>query len=415
LLAIFVCSLFFQSNACPYQLNYFNLANGLQMPYYTTPGTTIVDQLHGRENLVVVIHGTTRDAYNYYCSMNSSVISYLGHTASLGTFIFAPMFCISTDSVRVSNTIYWDDNEYWKDAIDSTVNFPNQRESSFAIIDELIMYILENQIFPDLTNIIVAGHSAGGQFVQRYALTTQIVENIADTYGHPVRFIVANPSSYAYLNSYRQYQNPSYTCENYCVVSQVLATSPNWIIPHNPSCSTYDDWKYGLSSSLPPYVTQSPADLMTQYFARTVVYMAGLNDTCNEIFLDNSTKCVICSSTDIDQSCEAEYQGNCRLQRAVNFYNHLRNFTTTNTHVLVFVPNAGHSAYQMFTAPLGQAMIFSGALNYTGYLYNYTTSSQSTSQSHSTSSQTTSGSSVVSVGCLALGLAIGVQFGVRNW
>ena len=45
----------------------------------------------------------------------------------------------------------------------------------------------------------MAGHSAGGQFVTRYEMANQI----HDTLGVPMTYVVANPSSYAYLDAPR--------------------------------------------------------------------------------------------------------------------------------------------------------------------------------------------------------------------
>ena len=42
--------------------------------------------------------------------------------------------------------------------------------------------------------IVVAGHSAGGQFVNRYEMSN----SVHDTLGVPVSYVVANPSSYAW-------------------------------------------------------------------------------------------------------------------------------------------------------------------------------------------------------------------------
>ena len=47
--------------------------------------------------------------------------------------------------------------------------------------------------------IVVSGHSAGGQFVTRY----QMANRVHDTLGIRVRYVVANPSSYAYPDPVR--------------------------------------------------------------------------------------------------------------------------------------------------------------------------------------------------------------------
>jgi hypothetical protein len=68
----------------------------------------------------------------------------------------------------------------------------------------------------------VVGHSAGGQTVQRYALVTG-----SDTPALHTRFVVANPSSFGYLNASR------------------WADTSNPTILHQPDaalCPTYNSW-----------------------------------------------------------------------------------------------------------------------------------------------------------------------------
>lgn len=54
-------------------------------------------------------------------------------------------------------------------------------------------------VFPHLKAIVVSGHSAGGQYVTRYEMANQI----HDTLGVPITYVVSNPSSYAYLDPER--------------------------------------------------------------------------------------------------------------------------------------------------------------------------------------------------------------------
>jgi pimeloyl-ACP methyl ester carboxylesterase len=51
--------------------------------------------------------------------------------------------------------------------------------------------------YPRLELVTLVGHSSGGQAVQRYALTTKMAVEAR------VRYVVANPSSFAYLNGER--------------------------------------------------------------------------------------------------------------------------------------------------------------------------------------------------------------------
>merc|ERR1719382_2330854 len=92
--------------------------------------------------------------------------------------------------------------------------------SSFSIIDEFVVHLADNrEKFPKLREILLMGHSAGGQTLHRYAFVTHLrpphmssPEDVAKRQGIrkdlDVRFVVANPSSYLYLDKHRW----AYTC-----------------------------------------------------------------------------------------------------------------------------------------------------------------------------------------------------------
>ena len=80
----------------------------------------------------------------------------------------------------------------------------------------------------------MSGHSAGGQFVTRY----QMANRVHDTLGVPVRYVVANPSSYAYPDALRPVINPGETGD-----PSGTAFRPF----RERSCVSYDRWPYGLA------------------------------------------------------------------------------------------------------------------------------------------------------------------------
>ena len=75
----------------------------------------------------------------------------------------------------------------------------NNKLTSFDFIDEVLRKLARKEIFPNLHHIVVAGHSAGGQFVNRYEMANQVHEKL----GVPVSYIVANPSGSAYPDNTR--------------------------------------------------------------------------------------------------------------------------------------------------------------------------------------------------------------------
>src|SRR5438445_13467960 len=93
----------------------------------------------------------------------------------------------------------------WKDgepALGSAID-------SFSAMDGLLAALDDKARFPALKEIVVAGHSAGGQYVQRYAAGNRIEPTLST----PVRYLVANPSSYLYLEPWRPVNgNPAERC-----------------------------------------------------------------------------------------------------------------------------------------------------------------------------------------------------------
>ena len=65
--------------------------------------------------------------------------------------------------------------------------------ASYAVIDRLVQQLANRSAFPALTDIRLAGHSAGGQVMVRHALATHLWQQ---TVPARIRHVVANPSSY---------------------------------------------------------------------------------------------------------------------------------------------------------------------------------------------------------------------------
>src|ERR1700756_5964144 len=72
-----------------------------------------------------------------------------------------------------------------------------QPRGSFDALDAILARLADRHLFPDLKQVVVAGHSGGGQVVQRYAIATK-GEMALKAAQIGVRYVVANPSSYAY-------------------------------------------------------------------------------------------------------------------------------------------------------------------------------------------------------------------------
>jgi hypothetical protein len=195
--------------------------------------------------------------------------------------------------------------------------------TSFDFADEVLRKIARKDVFPNLGRIVFAGHSAGGQFANRYGMANRIHE----TLGVPITYVVANPSSYAYLDETRPMGEP-------------IAFRP---FGDRRNCTTYDNWPYGLRSRTGYAGRLSDEQLRTQLAARPTFYLVGQLDTL--------------PLAGFDGSCPAMAQGANRLLRGQAFAKYV-NEKFGAKHTALVIPLCGHNARCMFTAEAALPVLF---------------------------------------------------------
>jgi pimeloyl-ACP methyl ester carboxylesterase len=270
---------------------------------------------------VIVVHGKNRNADNYF-SYIMSAASKMGCVTN--TLILAPNFITSEDNPR-SDELYWSEGG-WKQGDPSWDIF--LRISSFSVMDRILRKLGKQGKFPNLERVVIIGHSAGGQFVNRYAAGSK-AEDMSYMSGVHVRYIIANPSTYMYLNGTRKMGD----------IDDVFSS-----VPSGQSCGgKYDDYKYGLRRRN-PYMRQVSMDrIRTQYTSRDVIYLLGQQDT---------------GSGSLDQSCPAMLQGENRLERGRIFYNHICKYYNCPSHSLEEIPGVGHNSNLMFNSQTCMSLVF---------------------------------------------------------
>jgi pimeloyl-ACP methyl ester carboxylesterase len=282
--------------------------SALTLPVFTS--LPLGTPVQGVTRAVVMIHGTNRNAVDYF--------DYASAAVPADVLVVAPRFKTSSDAPR-STELLWTSSG-WKQGGESTGSRP-WHISSFEAADEVVRVL--RVAFPDLGVIVVAGHSAGGQFVQRYAAT-----NIDAR----VHFVVANPSSYLYLGRERPTE------------------SGGFAVPSGSGCSSYNHYKYGLQdiAADAPYMAEVGASALTaRYRDADVTYLLGALDTDP-------------NAPDLDLTCEAKLQGASRFERGQQFYRHLAmtfGDGVTAQHHLAVVPGVGHDARLMFASGAGRAAL----------------------------------------------------------
>ena len=315
---------------CPHRLKLLRGSTSIKLPCCLSHP---LDEINtGIHRVVIVIHGVLRNADVYF--ENMSLAAEKAGTRG-NTLIIAPQFLVEEDIITFNlhdDIPYWggETGEGWKKGDDSLTTNLNQRLttiSSFDVVDQIISTVANQDIFPNLNKVVITGHSAGGQFVNRYAAGTRIDESLPEKIH--LRFIVANPSTYMYLNGERR----------------VLKTTDKFEIPLNAP-DNYDHYKYGLMN-LNPYMDDIGAEkIREQYPDKDVVYLLGGEDT---------------KKHHLELSTNAMLQGLTRLERGQIYFHylcHLFGERIKRNHQIHIIPCVGHDNAAMFMAPAGINAIF---------------------------------------------------------
>lgn len=275
------------------------------------------------ERAVLVQHGNGRTAWSYAATMIEA--TELADVAE-HTLVVAPWFPADEDAPPPDFHRWDPGNSGWKSGDASTTEPP---VSSFTVVDHILVRIGDPATFPALADIVVTGHSAGGQFVQRHA----IASDIDDATSVPMRWIVANPSSYLYLDDQRW-------------DGEGAPPDIAFALPSGTDCDdSYDDFKYGLSE-IPPdhYVAAHLGSIPDAYLARDVRLLLGEDDVLQD--------------EDLDTSCPAVLQGEHRRERGLVFAAYLDARFPGHAHGHLVVPGVGHSAGAMYRSPEALAILF---------------------------------------------------------
>jgi hypothetical protein len=282
---------------------------------------------------LIVVHGAGRNADGYFAS------------AVAGALIAGAL----EDTVVVSPRIASNTGADCKDALDpgeiswTCGGAPDWRRggtgqglsvTTFDFVDEIVRKVTNKNTFPNLRTVVITGHSAGGQFTNRYAAANKV----HDKAGVPIRYVVANPSSYLYLDD-RRLASGSCSVDGKCTGEFQPFSDEN-------KCGGFDSWHYGLKDRAGYAAPISDEDLRKNLIARDVVYLLGELDTL--------------PIGGFDGSCPAMAQGPTRLARGLNYWSYMRSGYGAR-HKLVLVPFCGHNGRCMYTADQAMPVLFPAA------------------------------------------------------
>ena len=282
---------------------------------------------------VVLIPGSNRNSsFGYETLLECATIAGMNDSTSL---LVVPQYLIEEDIAHFqlpADHPFWSDDG-WKEGNRSQSSSSHPRPvriSSFAVLDSALYAIASRN--PNLESIVVAGHSAGGQFVNRYAAGNAVEPALWDSFGVQVSYVSANPSSYLYLDGERP----------------VRGVPGSFGVPDPVSCPDYDQYKYGMQSRNLYMATLPDTQIVRQFAQRRVTYLLGQLDTDP-------------AHPDLDTTCPAELQGVHRLERGILYHDFLSHYYGADiwaVHSTVVVPGVGHDSRGMLTSPCGVVALF---------------------------------------------------------
>lgn len=283
------------------------------------------------QRAVIIIHGRDRDPGNYMVyAQNALRVVTSDHNVNLSSVaLLVPYFPNRADRHvgfpwrdghgPISNALVWKGSQW---SASATNHYPKHAQtiSSFEVLDQLVRHFDNKTEFPNLKQIVIAGHSLGAQAVNRYA---QIGNDFPTQ--SPVTYYIANPNSWTWMDTTR----PSSTA----------------------GCPTYDDWRSGFSNfaAYPmrygiELVSKGRAEVRARWMSRSKAFALALQD-----YGDSS------------QTCEPLTTG---LNHHDRFLNFLAAFPPAcpNPHhgpcdTVDYVESV-HDGQAMFVSPAGQARLF---------------------------------------------------------
>lgn len=292
--------------------------------------------------VVVVIHGAGRDADNYFRHMTAA--AFLAGALE-NTLVISPRYA-STDGCAdklAEREANWPCGgvSRWTSG---GASVGNPAITSFGVMDQLLKKLAEKKAFPNLNAVVLTGHSAGGQFVNRYQMSNHIHESL----GVQITYIVSNPSWYTYLDAVR----PSVAT----LSANVQALSPGYVMPlperlpeaftqypGRRDCTAYDDWPYGIQKRVGYTANATVEQLKRQVSTRPAIYLLGGLD--------------ILPLFGFDGSCSAMAQGPTRLARGLAFKRYA-NERLGAKHEAVIIQACGHNGRCMFTDNAALDLLF---------------------------------------------------------
>lgn len=289
---------------------------------------------------LIMVHGTNRNPDRYFATATAA--AFLAGALD-DAVVIAPRVASADGGCRdalAENEISWScGGDSWRSG---GVAASHKDLTSFDFMDAILKKLANKRMFPNLEAIVVAGHSAGGQFVARYEMANKVHE----TLGVPVSYVVANPSSYAWPDATRPLP-----VDDAAPANAVLGWKEER--PHTKfsygafdaaGCARYNKWPAGLEDRAAGYTKGISDDqLRKQLVSRPATYLLSQVDTL--------------PLGGFDSSCPAMAQGATRRARGEAYVKFV-NESLGAKHVVQIVSECGHNDRCVYTTPEVLPVIF---------------------------------------------------------
>jgi pimeloyl-ACP methyl ester carboxylesterase len=219
-----------------------------------------------------MVHGGGRNADDYF--RTALAAAFLADRLQ-DTVVIAPRFAANDGGDCNDDLANQELNWPCERGLNWSHGFPatgNADVTSFDVIDKILADLALKDAFPNLSAIVVAGHSGGAMFVSRYHMANSVHEGL----GVPVSYVAANTVYYAYLDAHRPADPVS--------TARATGGSDNLspaLVPFADAanCTTYNNWPWGLQVRSGYSARVSEEQLRTQFADRPMTFLQGLRDT----------------------------------------------------------------------------------------------------------------------------------------
>ena len=310
------------------------------------PGRSMVYASHSlaRRNpaitrALIMVHGTGRNADHYFeTAMAAAFLAGALET----TIVIAPHIIAANDTPRVNEVKWPNGGVSWRAGGMSSTH---PTLSAFDIADELLRKLSDKKVFPNLKKIVVAGHSAGGQYATRYEMASKVYGTLGKV---EVTFVVANPSTYAWPVALRPMPtgngNPDSAYKESLGPNQTKVNSDFTYGPFDTArAANYNKWPAGLEDRTGYTAGMTDEQLKKNLAERPTTYLLGQVD--------------VLPLGGFDDSPVAMAQGPTRRARGEAFFKYVTDSLGAK-HNAIIVSECGHNDRCIFTTKNVLPVIF---------------------------------------------------------